>query len=72
MTTDTDWQHDQLSSLAKRMVALEVSAKRAADAGDYARADDLWYRRELVQWLRSLLLRDAWASTPRDSSLVKQ
>jgi hypothetical protein len=69
----TTWQQTRtLRKLARRMVALEAQAKRHELLGDEARADDFWYRRETVQWMRSLLLRDSWASTPRESSLVKQ
>jgi hypothetical protein len=71
MTTSA-WQHKRLRELARRMVALEAQAKRFELLGDQRRADDFWARRETVQWMRSLLLRDCWASTPRESSLVKQ
>jgi hypothetical protein len=66
------WQDDHLHRLAKRMVALETYALRAEAHDDQATADELWRRRESVQWQRSLFLRDIWASTPRESSLVKQ
>jgi hypothetical protein len=54
------------------MVALEAQAKRHELLGNHARADDFWDRRETVQWMRSLLLRDGWANAARESSLVKQ
>jgi hypothetical protein len=68
----TKWQESRLRVLARQMVHLESAAKRAANAGDYTRAQDFADRRETVQWMRSLLLRDCWASTARESSLVKQ
>jgi hypothetical protein len=68
----TKWQQNQLRGLARRMVYLEACAQRAELTGDTTRAEDFWQRRETVQWQRSLLLRDLWASTPRESSLVKQ
>jgi hypothetical protein len=71
MTPDTDWQHDQLSSLAKRMVELERLAAERDAAGDPHAATELRRRRELVQWQRSSLLRDVWQNA-RESSLVKQ
>lgn len=62
----TTWQQTRtLRSLAKRMIALEAQAKRHELLGDDARADDFWYRRETVQWMRSLLLRDLWAGRVR-------
>jgi hypothetical protein len=68
----TAQQRQTLRVLGKRMIDLEVRAKRFELVGDQRRADDFWDRRETVQWMRSLLLRDVWASTPRESSLVKQ
>lgn len=68
----TRWQQSRLRALARRMVALEAQAKRHELLGNHARADDFWDRRETVQWMRSLLLRDGWANAARESSLVKQ
>jgi hypothetical protein len=67
----TAQQRQTLRALGKRMIDLEVRAKRFELVGDQRRADDFWDRRETVQWMRSLLLRDAWANA-RESSLVKQ
>jgi len=57
----TTWQQQQLTRLAQRMVRLEQIAKRAEARYDQERAADAWERRAIVQWQRSLLLRDAWA-----------
>jgi len=54
------WQHAQLLSLARRMITLEQQAQRAEARFEHARADDIWSRREIIQWQRSLLLRDIW------------
>jgi hypothetical protein len=60
VTIDTERDYDQLYHLAKRMVDLERLAKHAEARYEQERADRLWADRELVQWQRSLLLRDVW------------
>jgi len=54
------WQHAQLLALARRMITLEQQAQRAEARSEYARAADILDRREIIQWQRSLLLRDIW------------
>jgi hypothetical protein len=54
------WQEDQLRRDAQRMVRLEQRAKRAEARHEHDRAADIWARREIIQWQRSLLLRDVW------------
>jgi hypothetical protein len=56
----TRWQHNRLRGLARQMIALEHSAQQLEQAGNQERADVFWQRRETVQWMRSLLLRDSW------------
>jgi hypothetical protein len=54
------WQDTQLRNLAKRMVHFERLAQRAEARHEHDRAADIWARREIIQWQRSLLLRDVW------------
>jgi hypothetical protein len=42
------------------MVHFERLAQRAEARHEHDRAADIWARREIVQWQRSLLLRDVW------------
>ena len=56
----TRWQQFRLRSYARQMIHLEHVALGCELRGELERAADLWQRREQVQWLRSLLLRDIW------------
>jgi len=66
-TTDIEHDYDQLYHLARRMVDLERLAKHAEARYEQERADRLWADCELVQWQRSLLLREVL--TQREASV---